>query len=107
LTVVHGNVSLQQGIENAKTLVKVLKAQARIAIYGGCSSSLVADKDEVIPYAGHGKDGLGNHQKHYYFEVLKSEPDVVPNKEHAVVALCRLAREFKGELQVHAIGPLT
>ena len=64
LTVVHGNVPRDRGLENAKFINDLIeqghmKTLTRIPIYAGCAVPLIQGLHPIYLWEGHGPDGLG------------------------------------------------
>ncbi|XP_066992608.1 inosine-uridine preferring nucleoside hydrolase [Anabrus simplex] len=98
ITCVHGNTALDNVVNN---VLKTLKTAGRldIPVYRGASKSLriTPPGDEYF-----GKDGFGDFE---YPDAPKVEDYL--QKDHAVDALVRLSKEYKGKLTVLALGSLT
>jgi purine nucleosidase len=95
LTVVAGNVSVQQATMNALVVLEFLGEDA--PVFAGCSDALVRPTPRRA--ISHGVDGLGDSGF--------SLPARRSSLEHAANALIRMANESPGELILVAIGPLT
>ena len=95
LTVVAGNVSVQQATTNDLVVLELLGKNA--PVFAGCPDGLVWPTPRRA--TSHGTDGLGDCG--YPLPAGKASP------EHAANALIRLANESPGELTLVAIGPLT
>ena len=98
LSCVTGNTSLSNGLRNAHHLLHVMKRRD-IPIFRGAERALDG-RQKYAPHV-HGDDGFGN-----ITQDLQIDLDLISD-EPAAVALVRLAREYRGELVVAAIGPLT
>ena len=98
LTCVCGNTSLANGIRNLHYLLHTLNRKD-ISIYRGAERA-IDGRQKYAPHI-HGQDGFGNITigKNIDIDLLADEP--------AAVAMVRLAREYRGELVIAAIGPLT
>ena len=96
LTVVHGNVPLEQTVSNACKILDVIGSDARV--YRGCVGPLVCARTESATYV-HGEDGLG--------DVDWPESTRHVEVEHAAAAIVRMANESPGRYTLAAIGPLT
>jgi purine nucleosidase len=84
------------------TLVCLEMANKEVDVYAGCEEPLVAEI-LFVEHRFHGNDGLGDvdeFKNHKGFTQCLKE-------EHAVTALLRFANEYKGKLNILAIGPLT
>lgn len=95
ITVVAGNVGLDQTVQNALYTVELCGKS--VPVYAG------ADRPLQVPLVTadlvHGKDGLGD----IGLPLFGREPA----KGHAVDALLAAARKFPGELTLVTLGPLT
>ena len=96
LTVVGGNVPLENTVPNTCKILDVLGEEA--PVFAGSPGPLVSLPDEDAAFV-HGSDGLGD-------AGLSASTRKV-EEEHAANALVRLANENPGELSLIAIGPLT
>jgi len=94
LTVVAGNVSLEQGARNALYTCEV--AGADIAVHLGAAAPLT--RRWLDAHWFHGRDGLGDRDY--------PAPKRAPEREHAVDALIRHAAAEPG-LTLVTLGPLT
>lgn len=99
ITTVKGNVSLDLCTKNALHLLKLVK-RSDIPVYAGARTALV-DGREHPSEKYHGQNGMGD------AEITPLGDDVAPQSEHAASALTRLARQYKGVLNIMALGPLT
>lgn len=98
ITTVAGNVELDRTTANACTVLDVLGVPPeRTPIFVGCDRGLLGTRLDAASV--HGGDGLGNSNH------PRSNRRV--EREHAALALIRLADESPGELTLVAIGPLT
>jgi purine nucleosidase len=95
LTIVAGNVGVQQATTNALLVLELLGKNA--PVFAGCPDALVIPTSRRA--TSHGADGLG--------DCGYPLPSRQPASEHAANALVRLANELPGELTLVAIGPLT
>lgn len=96
LTIVGGNVPLENTVANACKILDVANYDA--PVFAGCQGALLEREHEDASHV-HGKDGLGD------CDLPASARQV--QSVHAVNALVRLANENPGELTLVAIGPLT
>jgi len=98
ITTVAGNVGLDRTTANACTILDALGIPlGQTPIFAGCDRALVGSDSRAAHV--HGDDGLGN--SHY-------PPSPRPvEKEHAALALIRMATQSPGEISLVAIGPLT
>ena len=94
ITVVAGNIPVEQATRNA--LLTVELCGANVPVYSGAEAPLL--RKLVIADWFHGKDGLGDHG--YKPARLRAE------QEHGVDALIRTARENPG-IEIVTLGPLT
>jgi purine nucleosidase len=94
ITVVSGNVPLNQATENALYTAELCGAD--VPVYMGADRPLL--REAVYADWFHGADGLGNHN----FPPAKMRPQ----KEHAVDAIIRVIRANPG-IEVVTLGPLT
>jgi inosine-uridine nucleoside N-ribohydrolase len=100
ITTVFGNISMEQATENAETLLKALQ-HPRVSIFPGAQKALVRNA-KYKQWEGHGKNGMG--------DATFDEVDLSTSwreSEHAAIALVRLVKEFPGEMDIVALGPLT
>lgn len=95
LTTVAGNVSLDCATQNALKILDILGKD--VPVYPGCEDALVIPTPRRA--ISHGVDGLGD--SGYPLSLRQA------SREHAALALIRLANEHPGELILAAIGPLT
>lgn len=95
LTVTAGNVGLQHTVGNALKLLEVTGHE--IPVYPGCAAPLLHPAEDA-GYV-HGRDGFGDTG---YAAAARAAAS-----EHAALAICRLAREHAGDLELVALGPLT
>lgn len=96
ITAVCGNVGINQTAGNALKILDLLSAEG-IPVFAGADTALV-EPGENASFV-HGEDGLGG------VDLPTSIREV--EKEHASLALIRLAKQNPGELALIAIGPLT
>lgn len=96
LTVVAGNIGIDQAVQNALVAIDVANTyQPRV--YKGMGKPLFRDlftADNV-----HGADGLGN--------MFLKTPNIPVESEHAIDALIRLIEENPYEIELVTLGPLT
>ena len=98
LTIVHGNVGIDQTTTNALTLLEQLGIDT-VPVYRGADAPLVEDALENAAHV-HGIDGLGDAD-------LGAPKRLRARDEHAVNALVRMLNESPGKYTIAAIGPLT
>lgn len=96
ITVVAGNVGLEQSLQNALTAIKVSDTYIP-PVFGGMSKPLF--RDLVMADDVHGSDGLGN------MFLPRSNLSIEP--EHAMDGLLRLIEENPYEIELITLGPLT
>jgi purine nucleosidase len=96
ITVVAGNVALDQGVQNA--LYTVERAGAAVPVYAGCARPLIqAPRTAEL---AHGTDGMG--------DIGLPVRGRTPADGHAVDVLIALAHAYApGELTLVTLGPLT
>ncbi len=97
ITSVLGNVSLAQATHNVGVVLDVAEAPP-MPIFQGCARPLLQHEPEDA-VSIHGEDGLGG--------AGRPETTRSVEKEHASLAMTRLARENPGELTLLTLGPLT
>lgn len=97
VTTVAGNVPLDQATANALYTLQVAGRGGQVPVYPGCARPLLRPLRTCLEV--HGPDGLGGCR----FPPARQQPEV----EHGAAALCRLAAEYAGALEVLALGPLT
>lgn len=95
ISVVAGNVGLEQTVQNALYIVEL--CGGGVPVYAGADRPLRRDLQtaELV----HGKDGLGDIGLPLYGRT--------PASESAVDALVRAAQQYAGELTLVTLGPLT
>lgn len=96
ITMVAGNVGFEQQVRNAFLTLSAAGRLGEVPVYLGCRRPLVREWVSAENVHGDGSGGLSMDQE-----------SLVPESEHAVDALVRLAAENPGELSIVAIGPLT
>lgn len=94
ITVVAGNVPVQQGSRNALYTVEL--CEANVPVYSGAERPLQRELETADWFHGH--DGLGDHG--YAPSTKFVEP------EHAVDAIVRIVQENPG-IEIVTLGPLT
>ena len=94
LTIVAGNVGVEQATRNALLTVEVMGAST--PVFQGIAKPLTRDHDDAHWF--HGQDGMGDQNF--------PPPRGVAQGEHAVDALLRLSQEHPGATLV-TLGPLT
>ena len=96
ITVVAGNVPLDQGVQNALYFAELCAAP--VPVYGGADRPLL--REYVSADWFHGADGLGDLGDRYVPRRSKADPT------HAVDAIIQCARETK-DLVIVTLGPLS
>lgn len=96
ITTLTGNVHISNVTPNVFTILQAMGKS--VPVYPGASLPLVADWFSASDV--HGEDGLGDWPD-------RPPVAVLPEAEHAALALIRLANQFPGELTLVALGPLT
>ena len=99
ITVVAGNVPLSVGTPNALRVLEVFAPDAPPPVYEGCAEPLsprVSRAEHV-----HAADGIGGVSGAYPIRRLR------PESGHAADATIELARRYRGDLVLIALGPLT
>jgi purine nucleosidase len=94
LTTVAGNVGLEQATRNALLTAEI--CGSNVPVFAGAAEPLIRPHEHAHWF--HGRDGLGDHGY--------PAPKRVPEREHAVEAILRLARAEPG-LTLVTLGPLT
>jgi purine nucleosidase len=97
ITVVAGNVSFAQEVENALYTVEMAGRSGQVPVHPGCDRPLF--REWVGAEYVHGEDGMGNS----WFPTARQRPEA----EHAVDALIRHVLAAPGEVTIVAQGPLT
>lgn len=95
ITVVAGNVPLEQAVQNALYTVEL--CDKRVPVYGGLAKPLLRPL-ETAQFV-HGQDGMGD-----IGLPLKGR---LPAAGHAVAAIIETIHRFAGELILVTLGPLT
>jgi len=95
ITIVSGNVPVEQGSVNARYTVELCGKQT--PVYEGCTRPLVREPFHALYF--HGPDGMGG--MHY------PAPQHPPAPGHAVDELIRRFGEAPGEITLVTLGPLT
>jgi purine nucleosidase len=96
LSVVHGNCSVEQGVQNALAVLELAHA-ASIPVARGCELPLV--QPSLLAPETHGDSGLG----HAHLPI----PQQAPVAQHGVDFLIERILASPGELTLVCIGPLT
>jgi len=95
ITVVCGNMPLEQGIQNALYTVELCGKQ--VPVYPGAVAPLLRPLEAAHDY--HGQDGLG--------DIGLPLSGRVPAERHAVDVLRETIRRYPSEITLVALGPLT
>ena len=95
ITVVAGNVPVDQGVQNALYTLELL--EERVPVFRGAEAPLLAPlkTSQFI----HGEDGMG--------DIGLPLQGREPRPGHAVDALLRTAGRYPGEVELVTLGPLT
>eukprot|EP01024_Parvocaulis_polyphysoides_P039534 TRINITY_DN3576_c1_g1_i1.p1 TRINITY_DN3576_c1_g1~~TRINITY_DN3576_c1_g1_i1.p1 ORF type:complete len:371 (-),score=21.40 TRINITY_DN3576_c1_g1_i1:356-1468(-) len=103
ISCVHGNVDVDQVIKNV-CRVLTLYERLEVPVYRGAAQPILSDPIDATYY--HGSDGLGD-QPDIYPQYDKV--DISPYKvgKLAVLELLEASHQYKGQLVLAAIGPLT
>lgn len=100
ITCVNGNVPLKKVSSNVGRVLEKWGRANTIPVYEGADRPIV--RPNAYAYHYHGEDGLGEVSHLYPLHHWKG-----PEKEHAVMAMIRLAREYPNRVTLLAVGPLT
>ncbi len=95
ISVVSGNVPVEQGEKNARYTVELCGKHT--PVYKGASKPLM--REPLWAYYFHGEDGMGNMQY--------PEPNLPLAEGHGVDALIRAVRAHPGKLTLVTLGPFT
>lgn len=95
ITVVAGNVPLEQAVQNALYTVEL--CEEKVPIYQGISKPIL--RALKTAQFVHGEDGMGD----IGLDLQGREP----NKENAIDVIIELAKKYEGELEIVTLGPLT
>ncbi len=95
VTIVSGNVSVEQGSLNALYTIEL--CQQSTPVYIGCSKPMLRSCE--YSYWVHGKDGMGN--MNYPKSILN------PESTHAVDFIIKAIKTNPGEITLVTLGPLT
>lgn len=98
ITCVAGNTSVDNGVRNSHYLLHACQRHD-VPVFRGASHSV--DGQQYFKPHIHGEDGFGN------ITFNKTIPLDLLGRESAPEALVRLAHQYRGELVIAAIGPLT
>jgi purine nucleosidase len=95
VTIVSGNVSVEQGAKNALYTLEVCKAST--PVYIGCAKPILRECSYAHWF--HGDDGMGNK----FYAEAKSKPQ----KKHAVDVIIDTIKAYPSEITLVTLGPLT
>lgn len=95
VTVVNGNVPVEQGVKNALYTLEVCNAST--PVYMGCGKPML--REHAYADWFHGSDGMGN--------MNYPEPSLKPQSEHAVDVIIDIIRQYPNEITLVTLGPLT
>ncbi len=95
ITLVAGNVPVEQGVKNA--LYTVQMCGANTPVYIGCHQPMIRPIEYAMWF--HGEDGMGNM---YYPDPIRP-----PEKDHAVDVIIETIKSNPGEITLVTLAPLT
>ncbi|GAA6622167.1 nucleoside hydrolase [Scytonema sp. NUACC26] len=95
ITIVNGNVSVEQGLKNALYTLETCKATT--PVYVGCKKPILRKSNYAEWF--HGKDGMGNM---YY-----PDSHIKPKMSPATDAIIDLLKTYPDEVTLVTLGPLT
>ncbi len=95
ITVVAGNVSLEQGVQNAMYTLNL--CNVTLPVYPGIDKPLLRQPKPA--HHIHGKDGMS--------DIGLNLSGFVPEKEHAVQTIIDKIHQFQGEITLVCLAPLT
>lgn len=96
LTIVHGNCSTQQGVQNALSILE-LAGMPDVPVAAGAIQPLV--NKLILAPETHGMHGLGYAQL--------PPPTIKPSRGNAVELIIKKLMDSPGEIDLVAVGPLT
>lgn len=96
VTVVAGNVYLEQAVTNALLTVEAA-GRSEVPVFAGCGEPL--QRSLVTAHYVHGADGMG--------ESNFPAPSTQPQEGHGADAIVEFANRYAGDLEIIAQGPLT
>lgn len=96
ITAVAGNLPLEVTLPNALRLVEICD-RPDIPVASGAAAPLI--RRQMTAAYWHGDDGLGG--------VKLPEPKIAPVKEQATDLICRIVKQYPGEVTLIGLGPLT
>ncbi len=94
-SIVHGNVDLDQALQNALFLKDLLGTST--PVYAGAEAPLLEKRRSAGSV--HGRDGLG--------AIERNEPRAREEKKHGVDMIREAGQKYPGELGLLTLGPLT
>ncbi len=95
ITLVAGNVPVEQGSKNARFVIE--QCGARVPVYHGCQQPL--SRTPAIADWFHGRDGMGN--------MNYPDPSLIPETTPAPVELITRLSSNPGQIDLITLGPLT
>lgn len=95
VTIVNGNVPVEQGVKNALYTLEVCNAST--PVYIGCTKPILRNCNYADWF--HGSDGMGN--MHY------PDPKIKPQSAHAIDTIIDTLKTYPGEITLATLGPLT
>lgn len=107
ITVVAGNVSLEQATNNVLRVLSVVEPDTLPVVAQGCEKPLV--KPPCYATTIHGADGLGELHRFKNPDGTPRYPQLTiePSTENAIELLLKAAQEYGKDLNIVAVGPLT
>lgn len=96
LTIAAGNVGLEHTVRNALTLCEVV-GRDDVPVFAGSPDPLLHPSVDAAHV--HGRDGYG--------DVGLPPPRRTAEDEHAALAILRLSHQYRGQLVLVMLGPLT
>lgn len=96
ITIVAGNCPIHTATKNALNVIE-RAGTYQPPVYLGAHKPMMRELETCEGI--HGEDGMGN--------MFLPEPRIAAQNGHAVDKIIELAHQFKGELQIITIGPLT
>ncbi len=112
VTIVSGNMNVQDGSRNARYTIELCGAQT--PVYIGCERPLL--REPVHAYWYHGADGMGGIMNYGDADfsaaeggrkIASHEPKLRAQNKHAVDAIIDLIRANENDVMVVTLGPLT
>ncbi|XP_063300721.1 nucleoside hydrolase-like [Pelobates fuscus] len=100
ITCCHGNTTIEHVCRNVLRVLQICD-RSQIPVYRGASEPLLGDNHSINASYYHGKDGFGDVP-----DPASPGLDYV-QKEHAALAMVRIASEYPGQVSLVATGPLT